>query len=162
MESSTELSVGDTSSAGPVRLSAYKVDEKVLGLTVKSDAAEPLRVRVRYTQTAIGRNFDRGPNYGDTEYAKICIDPQTEIIVDPGDTGEMTLTITNWNHITRDFRVTFDVAVHGVSEIWHLDVQAEDTDFFAEPEILHGVNRTNNWHPNVLNETWETYVQQIG
>jgi hypothetical protein len=158
---SSEVSFGETTEIGPVIFTSYKIDEKIIGISVTSEAAEALKIRVSYPQTTIGRNYDRGDNYGDTVSAMVCIDPQTEIEVAPGESKEMTLTITNWNHVTADFQVVFKVAVRGAVEKWNLDLRVEDLDFFAEPGILHEINEADNWHPKVLEESWDTYLQKI-
>ncbi len=158
-----EVPFGTEAVAGPFTVSTEKTGEGEFLLTLMSSAAEELSLDVRMKRTEIG--FD----YRGTNAAKNNPIVDAKFSVDGGRTSlaggvrrDISIRLTNTHQVNRYFNTKVTIYIKGVDTKWRLGIPISDSELFEDIEFLRQLNKTDYWHPRIIEENRQKYLDRIG
>ncbi len=157
----TEVPFGSQAEMGPLNVSTSKTGEGEFLVVLSSTAPEDLKVDVRMGTTLIGRNYS-SDNTGSNKdvISKFAVEGARTTVKSEW-TREFPVTLTNWYQVTRDFHTILNVQIRGVKAKWRFEVPVEDLDLFADVKYLQQLNKTDYWHPRMIDDNWQRYLEHI-
>ncbi len=159
----TEIPFGTEAAVDPFIVSTEKTGEGEFLIILTSSAAEELSVDVRMWRTKIGYDYSGKYTTKSNPYidAKFLVDGGRTTI-SSGGTKELSVRLTNRYHISRYFKTKASIYIKGADTKWHIDIPIMDSELFTDIEFLRQLNKTNYWHPSMLDKNWSSYLEHIG
>ena len=157
-----EVPFGTETVVDSFTVSSEKTGEGEFRITIISDAAEELDVDIRMRRTEIG--FDYGSNRTALDpyfYTSFNYDTSRKTIR-RGEVNIFNAQMENMYQISRYFYTVAYVKIRGEEALWRIDIRIEDENLFTDIRYLRQLNKTDYWHPRMIQENWEEYLNHIG
>ena len=158
----SEVPFGTETAVDPFIVSTEKTGEGEILLVLSSSASEEMDVDIRMRRTEIGFDYGRNPSNTDPKfYSQFEVDkPRRDIA--PGAVHEFSIRLKNLHEVSRPFyTIVYIMAKDGESR-WKITVRVGDDELFSDIKYLRQLNKTDYWHPRIIRENWEKYLQHIG
>lgn len=159
---SVEIPFGTKSEVGPLGISTSKTDEGQIFLSITSTATETLKTDIRMRRATIGRDYGKTPSNIDPEYYSVFDIEDARRTLSNTDVNEFTIQMRYLYQVSRPFYTIIYANISGAQEKWKLQIRVEDEKLFTDVEYLRQINKTDYWHPRIIEENWNKYLSHIG
>ncbi|MCK5735346.1 MAG: hypothetical protein KAH21_02665, partial [Spirochaetaceae bacterium] len=108
--------------------------------------------------------FDYGDNQSASDnklYSKFVVEKPRRTIR-TGEENEFFINLENLHQVSRPFFTIVYIYIKNEDTKWVLSIRIDDGELFTDVEYLRQLNKTDYWHPRIIRENWEKYLQHIG
>jgi len=157
-----EVPFGSEMEAGPFVVSSQKTGEGEFVITITSSVAENLDVDIRMRRTEIGYDYSTNRSGSDPYFYTSFEFDKPRRTIPSGDIVEFHARMKNKYQISRYFYTVAYINIRGEDSRWKLDIRIEDEYLYKDIEYLRQLNRIDYWHPKLIQENWDKYLEHIG